>query len=222
MVGQKLDLLRVTHAGEEKHVVRGQTLFFGRSSANDIQLSPTDTLVSRRCGRIEWDGHWILRNESASHHLEVILPGRPAITLRGGEPYLLFRSASVAVHGVRRYELNIQVAREKVAHVAQMLDSGEVGTEVELVTLTPRQQDVAEALALGYRRLGNARHPLTYRDVADLLGISARTVEKHALAIRDSLIAAGVPHLADSPDCRAVIVEWWLQETLQRGHSEES
>jgi hypothetical protein len=87
-----------------------------------------------------------------------------------------------------------------------------LSTKTQAPEMTNRQREALVVTAQGYLRPypDYDPRPLTYQQVADLLGLTKRQVMKRVERVRDELVAAHVPGLEGEIDARRPLCEWLL------------
>ncbi len=208
----------------ERHVVRpGETFTFGRAASCTICLDTLDKSISRIAGAMLFEHTtWWIVNRSETRTLSIVdsiglsspLPvaksGWPA-SRRAVDP----GGVSVIVTGsMRTHELRCEVAMPLAAPTAFDAPSWS-STATQTPTITDARKEVLVALVSGYL-LPYPRHdprPLTYGEIAEMVGLPRSTVTKRVEAVRTQLRDHGVPGL-DEDDARRALAEWLLSMRL--------
>lgn len=194
------------------------TLTFGRDPSCSISFGRGDRAISRRMGMIHcWRGVWFITNLSGkrsfdicdAHGFSVPLPissdGAPSARAVD-QPRLTIR----VVGTDSDFELLLRPA-DVLTKVAVNPPIDPLSTLAHQRRLTDNRRAALVAMARGYLRTGayHDPNPLTYAEVASLLGLSQATVMRRVQVVREQLIAEGVSGLQVS-DARRPLCEWLL------------
>jgi hypothetical protein len=171
----------------------GSQLAFGRNS--ELCLDPDNGYLHRQAGRFRLiDEIWWLENRGSRLRLKMVSTEGSVIDLHpGASSPVLGRSGVVSlVAGPTRYEIGYwaepdhQPPNETTGNVPVGADTVTYGT-----SLTPREVDFVVVMARN--RLTGRGGPLpTHADIADLWGVSAKTVDNTLQRLRAKLRAADV------------------------------
>lgn len=176
--------LLLDFAGEERALVAGDELLFGRGAELDIDDNP---LLHRSFGRLfHSSGSWWLRNEGSRLSLHVHdLASTSAFTLApGGEAALSFRSAAIRFEaGASSYELLVdqpEHAERQPADCRDVIDNPLVDTiDQSNLPLRGGQRLLLVALAESKLRDPHAKLKLpTNKSVAHRFGWSTTTFNR--------------------------------------------
>lgn len=213
--------LTVEVAGRKIKLVPGAELTFGRDRTCDVCLDHHDVGISRVSGRVVHDQHgWAVVNLSRKRALHILDGSGFVVPLP-----VVAADGYASRRTVDQQTLTILVAGEQQTHAvalhlaippAQAPDvsppADPVSTRTQTPSLTDRRREVLVAMASGYLQPYPQYdpRPLTYRQVADLLGLSKRQVMKRVEHVRQELVAARVPGLEGEVDARRALCEWLL------------
>lgn len=195
-------------------------LSFGR--AGDLVVDPSNLQLHRLLGRVHFhSGGWRLSNQPGSViDLQVLKPDetRPSAPLGPDSETRLPPGISLVrfIAGRSQYSLCVEVSDDDVhqappaSAIADGLMTVRPGSGV---TPSPGQRRVlvamCEPVLRGYGSDSWKRVP-SNRELADSLGISAKTIEKHIAEMYEQFAAAGVGSLAStdpSVDRRRLLVK---------------
>lgn len=215
--------LSVRVDGHPVILAAGETFTFGRDSTCTAVLDAMDRGISRIAGALVWEnGSWWIVNRSTKRALHVVdaiglsvplpvaRPGWPP-SKRAIDPAGLrvLVAGEVWTHELRVAYLNPPV----LSTVARGDDVGTTTTQTPV--LTDARRLVLVALLSGYLQPFPRYdpQPLTYAEVADMVGLPKSTVTRRFEAVRRQLRDAGVPGL-DNADARRSLAEWLLAMRL--------
>ena len=216
--------------GRERLLSPRQSMVFGRCSRDDIVgLDPDDVGISSRAGAITWTRNgWLVVNLSAKRPLFIEVPGNARYRLDCGRRFAVCEhTTDVVVEGrIRRHAITITTTSQAGDGAA---DHGELArqppspspvtvTEVEELDLSPLDFVVLVALASNRLRRFPHRgeHPLTYEQIADLLGpgSTAVAVRRRIERVREALAGQGV--YTDGPQARYDLTDFLLEHRIVR------
>jgi hypothetical protein len=216
--------LTVEVDGRSTELRPGEEFTFGRDASCTACLDPHDLGISRMAGSIrEEDGVWCVVNLSRKRTLHVVDPLGFALPLPVAAPgwpparravdqhrCTILVAGTTWTHAVV-VELNAP-PRTSPGHV-QVTDPA--STVAPAPRLTDGRRQVLVAMARGYLRPHPHYdpQPLTYQQVADLLGLREPQVRKRIESVRHQLVDAGVIGL-EEPDARRALCEWMLATRL--------
>jgi hypothetical protein len=196
---------------------------FGRSESCDLCLDTLDRGISRIAGNFsfEHDTWWVI-NLSETRALYTIdsvglsspLPVRQR-GQRASRRVIEPQGTSVLVAGaVWTHELRCQLTGSTQRHEEDQPPE-RAATVTEMPSITEARKEVLVALVSGYLK-PYPRHdprPLTYAEIAKMVGLPRTTVTKRIEAVRAQLREHGVPGL-DDDDARRPLAEWLLAMRL--------
>lgn len=218
MYGAYMADLVVEFTGVRRTLAPVDTLIFGRDPSCTISFGRGDRTISRRMGMVQCrDNVWFILNLSTKRSLYISdangfaapLPiasdGIPSIRAID-QPRLTVRVAGADAD----FELLLLPA-EYLSSVSLKPPTDPVSTYAHRRKLTDNRREVLVAMARGYLRSGAYYdpNPLTYAEVAALLGMSQPTVMRRIQVVREQLIADGVLGLQVN-DARRPLCEWLL------------
>ena len=233
-----VDRLLLEVDGNHFEIEPPTTFTFGRDTSCSHVLDPMDRGISRIAGVVAWEnGHWWVVNRStkrALHVVDALGISVPLPVSRAGWPP---PKRAVDPGGLRvliagdgwTHELRIAYAEPPLPSTAAVPEGGD-STVGHIPVLTEARKIVLVALTSGYLQPFPRYdpRPLTYADIADMVGLPRSTVVKRIEAVRDQLRESGVPGL-DEADARRPLAEWllamrlitasdlaWLQDWLQQ------
>jgi len=196
------------------------TLTFGRDASCTLTLGRDDPTISRLTGQVQFrNGTWWITNVSTKNALDLRdAAGFPA-------PLPVSRSdLPPSVRAVDQERLTVFVAgrdrdyelvfrpEQVPRHTPTAAPADPRSTVFPPRRLTDNRREVVVALARGYLRTGGHHNPnpLTYAQVATLLGLTQATVQRRAQAVREQLTKDGVAGLQVG-DARRALCEWLLR-----------
>jgi hypothetical protein len=192
---------------------------FGRDTTCTIVLGKEDRTISRQVGQIHCrHGVWWITNLSAKRALDVYDTTGFLVSLPVSRPGLApstrtIDQSALTVVVIGEDEDHELVLRPESLPAPVVVGSPRdpVSTIVHDPRLTDFRREVLVAMARGYLRAGSHHdpNPLTYAQVAALLGLSQATVMRRIQAVREQLIKDGVAGLKIN-DARRALCEWLL------------
>lgn len=200
-----------------------QTFSFGRSESCDLCLDTLDRGISRLAGSFIFEHHtWWAVNLSESRALYIIdsvgLSSPLPVRQHGQQPsrrVIEPQGTSVLVAGaVWTHELRCHVTASNHSAVVEH-PSERAATVTEMPSITDARKEVLVALVSGYLKPypWHDPRPLTYAEIAKMVGLPRTTVTKRIEAVRAQLREHGVPGL-DDDDARRPLAEWLLAMRL--------
>lgn len=207
--------------GRRIRLAPDEEVIFGRDSSCHVRLDPDDTGISRLAGRIAYGRHgWTITNLSRKRALHVVDPTGFAVPLpvspADGPPSCRAVDQprlTILVPGeLWTHAITVQAAVPSVAARPAPTPQDPVSTRSQMPPLTERRREVLVAMARGYLRPypHYDPRPLTYQQVADLLGLGQTQVRRRIEDVREELVRRGVPGLDREPDARRPLCEWLL------------
>lgn len=196
---------------EEK--LRPETeLTFGRNA--DVSLDPDNTYLHRRAGRFRLNnGIWWVENTGSRLRIKVVSSDGTVVDLHAGASSpILGNTGIVSISaGPTRYELAYVLEDEPRPLSNTTIDGIDYG--VDTVTygtkLTPREIDFVVSLAKG--RLSGRGGPMaTHTEIAEIWGVSAKTVDNTLQRLRSKLRDKNVRFLDSSES----LVEYLVSQGL--------
>lgn len=212
--------LTVEFDGVARTLGPDEVLIFGRDPSCRLVIGPGDPTISRHTAQVRWqNGTWWVVNLSQKRALEVREPtgltsGLPVSTPDRPPSSRAIDQAELTVVVVGRdrdYEVVLR-PEQAVIEVAPATRVDPLTTVAQRSELSDKRREVLVAMARGYLRTG-AHHdpnPLTYKQIAEILGLTPATVMRRIQTFRESLIDGGVPGLAVA-DARRPLCEWLLR-----------
>jgi len=200
-------LVRVTYHGNERRLVRGEAVTFGRGGDCTIRL-PNDSHISRTAGSITvLEDCVLIRNHSTTKPFvlrpvvgedHVIEPGGAGTSLP--HPQLQIVIAGMAGTTVL-LDLDVAGVAATAATPVPPRPAADIVTTTAPFPLTPAQRKVVEALcAPMLSRHGSDAAPATYQQIGKVLGLSPQYVRNVVQTVRETLTGHGVPDLvSDDP-----------------------
>lgn len=178
-------------------------LTIGRQSTCDVQIGvaspgPEDRGVSRRAGTLICaQGRTWVRNDSATQPVYV----RPSV----GEELILDRRGTIVSLADGHFIVALEgQIRSYVFHIERLGLGSDTEDEpltaspptIGALTLSPRERRVLAAICEPlFARPGIKVRPASYREAATRLSLSEHTVRNQLDAIRERLLALGIPRL---------------------------
>jgi hypothetical protein len=212
--------LVVETSGRTIELAPGEELTFGRDPSCHVRLDASDVGISRVAGRVALDGHtWTVENCSRKRVLHVV--DETGFTV----PLPVAAGDGINRRVVDQQVLTVLVAGERMTHalvlrLAEPLEPAPaitppvdpVSTRGQAPELTNPQREVLVVMAQGYLRPypDYDPRPLTYQQVADILGLTKRQVTRRLERVRDELVAAHMAGLEGENDARRPLCEWLL------------
>jgi Winged helix-turn-helix DNA-binding len=226
---------------DRRYVVAPENGFsFGRSESCDLCLDTMDRGISRIAGAFTFEhGTWWVINRSENRALYIIdavgLSAPLPVATRGQRPprrAVEPQGTSVLITGaVWTHEIRCATG-ETSLHFDPVSVVHSTASETQTPAITEARKEVLVALVSGYLR-PFPRHdprPLTYAEIAQMVGLPRSTVTKRIEAVRAQLREHGVPGL-DDDDARRPLAEWllamrlivpadleWLEARSRSGH----
>jgi hypothetical protein len=211
-------IVRVTHHGSERQLVRGGALTFGRGGDCTIRL-PNDSHISRTAGSVTvLEDCALIRNHSATKPF-VIRPvaGEDHVVEPGGAVTSLpHRRLQIVVAGMAGTTVHLDLDVSGVTAAAGPSDvepsTSEIVTTTKPFPLTPAQRKVVEALcAPMLSGRGADAAPATYQQIGKTLNLSPQYVRNVIQTVRETLTGHGVPDLVtDDPTRPGTDFRWSL------------
>ena len=212
--------LVVTVKGVEHTLRPGEVFTFGRLPTCTCCLDAVDKGISRIAGAIVFEhGAWWVANRSETRALHIVdavglsvplpvsRPGWPAAR-RAVEPAGL----GILITGsVWTHELRCRLVEPHRHSTTVLKPAGSESTASFNPSITDRRKEVLVALVSGYLKPFPRYdpRPLTYAEIAEMLGLPRTAVVKRIEAVRTQLKDAGVPGLEED-DARRPLSEWLL------------
>lgn len=209
---------------EHTFIVRPEQGFsFGRSESCDLCLDTIDRGISRVAGSFMFEhGAWWVVNRSENRALYLIDPvgiSTPVpVTKRGERPSRRSidpQGIGVLVAGaVWTHEIRCTIP-DSSGPINNTNRPSFTASATQIPSITDARKEVLVALVSGYLR-PYPRHdprPLTYAEIAQLVGLPRTTVTKRIEATRTQLREHGIPGL-DDDDARRPLAEWLLAMRL--------
>jgi hypothetical protein len=201
----------------------GESLHFGRQPANnDIVIGSArkegseDTLVSRLAGSIEnRPGQIAIANTSTFEPFDIVAieqPGRPRHAAVGDTLVMDTRDIDVRVPGqIRTYVLEVRLEQQVTGPAVATTAPPQYGippTEGPLTLSIERRLDLAALCAPLFDRPGSRAKAASYRQGAELRGISRKALEKRIEHLVDELRRSGaVGGLEQGGDVKQALCE---------------
>lgn len=212
--------LVVEFDGVRRTLTPQDSLTFGRDASCTVRLGRDDATISRRTGHIQHhEGAWWITNLSTKQPLTVRedsgLSTALPVSKEGFPPSsraIDQDEVTVVIMGRDRdYELVLRPERA-VPRVPVAGSSDPLTTISRDARLTDARREVLVTMARGYLRSGAHYdpNPLTYAQVAVLLGLNRAAVMRRVQAVREMLVESGVPGLRVD-DARRPLCEWLLR-----------
>ncbi|HVK22838.1 MAG TPA: hypothetical protein VM677_15890 [Actinokineospora sp.] len=211
--------LVVTFNGVRRTLSPADTLTFGRDPSCTVSFGRDDRTISRRMGMVRCQNDvWFIINLSAKRALDISDANGFSV------PLPISSNGVPSIRAVDQAQLTVKIAGADADHELLLVPQTNIqpvdavpptdpmSTFTHRPSLTDNRREVLVAMARGYLR-GGAHHdpnPLTYADVAHLLGLSQTTVMRRVQVVREQLIADGVGGLQVS-DARRPLCEWLLR-----------
>jgi hypothetical protein len=212
--------LIVEHDGDRRALSPNDVVTFGRDPSCTISFGKDDRTISRHVGQIHYlNGLWWITNLSSKRVLDIYDATGFHISLPVSEPGLPQTTRAIDQSRLTVVVVGTDEDHELVLRPEALPASVVVGSPTDPVStithdprLTELRREVLVAMARGYLRTGphHDPNPLTYAQVATLLGLSQATVMKRVQAVRDQLVKNGVVGLQVN-DARRALCEWLLK-----------
>lgn len=208
--------------GVTSFIEPGESLRFGRQPAdNDVVIGSArkegaeDLLVSRIAGRIENRASELaIANTSTFEALDILVidqPGQPRQAAVGDVLVMALRDVNIRVKGqIRTYvlEVRVETATDSPHTVNVMPQSDIPVTQGPLALSNERRLDVAALCAPMFDRPNSRAKAASYRDAAELRGITRKAMEKRISQVVDELRRAGtIGGLEYGSDVKQVLCE---------------
>ena len=230
--------LEIRYVNQSFVLEPGDQFTFGRDTCCTVCLDLTDTGISRRAGSISHDGGiWRIFNRSTKRAIHVvgdagITVPLPVATLSGPSSRAVDQTNLVVVVEGNVYQHAIYLSAPAVAAPPTISAPTNTETTVGGVKMTTGQREALVAMVSGYLRPFPRYHPhpLTYQEVAEILGIGRKAVIDRVAAFKAHLLEnVEVSGLTGTDDARRPLAEWilftrlidaddliWLEERLQQ------
>jgi hypothetical protein len=201
----------------------GQPFTFGRAESCTFCLDKLDRGISRIAGAFIFEhGTWWIINRSETRSLHIVDAVGLSVPLpvsRSGWPS---SRRAIDPEGLRVLVTGAVWTHELRCVVAQPFAQSVVGghtdwpsTATQTPSITDARKEVLVALVSGYLKPFPRYdpRPLTYSEIAEMVGLPRSTVTKRVEAVRTQLKDHGVPGL-DEEDARRPLAEWLLSMRL--------
>ena len=200
-----MSILLVTTIDGDFHLEQGEEFTFGRSRACTFCVDDTDRNLSRQAGSISYvGGTWVLVNTSDARPLVIYDTGRmisrELASLQRHELDAGRFVVSLNGTGHARFEFDVVVrSHDEVSEPMRTNTPRDGAPTLGPPPLVPRQRMDVAALAWEWHQPPGRRapRPLTYEQASQMLGCTAKSLERRMSDLRASLARRGYPRLDD-------------------------
>lgn len=187
-------------------------LAFGRNA--ELSLDPDNGYLHRQAGRFRLVGDiWWLENKGTRLRLKMVSSDGSVIDLHAGASSPVLGESGVVslVAGPTRYEIGYWLESQNPNLSSTTMQNTIVGADTVTygAQLTPRELDFVVVLAQG-RLIGRGGPLPSHADIADVWGVSKKTVDNTLQRLRSKLRTEDVRYL----DSSEMLVEYLVSQGL--------